>query len=418
MKLKMIKTNTDTNHNTTGRRQRLRAIWVLPLLGTIACVDASSGDAAAMSSAIVGSECLDDMGCAVYEQCLLDGSVFCGGGACFVNGTANVGCLQDVEPSPASCGVVAAPPEQAAIDPSDVRCKFVAALGPDAPWGRPMLQATADTLGSTIRIHRLSLYGVLDDGRTVAIAGTDFGETTITWAEHDDLATWYRNEAQKEIGLPIPPDFVFDVPVDRVLHLGNVGTNASDFVDVFVVGEATTTGDAQIQFGLDFYAPDGVDYAREGGFSDWGACTTGAIRLSTPHVNAPTTCDGSTGTQCDPSAELCGGGKPDACPASGVVVTPGATLLQECPGLITRTWGASGDPLSSQPGGSLTFEPWAGVAYVTTICGGTEHVWVSGQSLEVAGFDQVCVSGVDRTATDTVVWDPYSTVYRPAVPLF
>ncbi|OGL78370.1 hypothetical protein A3E39_02615 [Candidatus Uhrbacteria bacterium RIFCSPHIGHO2_12_FULL_60_25] len=259
--------------------------------------------------------CSNDAQCAPYKECVVGGSVGCYQSHCagFRNDVTIYKCVNriwdqygdgETPPQTNICGKVNAPPEQKAIDPGDISCKYVSGI--PRPWGRLWIQLTADTANSTVTIHALNLYGVRADGTLVLIAGTDAGDSTITWFETNDRATWYQAESEKKSGLPVPPNFTFTVQsTTQILHMGNDGGDLTGFVDAFATADISTTGDAKGQIGIDFRTDSWNKAVIEGSMSDWMSCTTGSIRLSLPRASAPTICDGTISTICVPSQETC-----------------------------------------------------------------------------------------------------------------
>ncbi|HWQ99672.1 MAG TPA: hypothetical protein VN397_02380 [Candidatus Methylomirabilis sp.] len=367
--------------------------------------------------------CTADINCQPYEACVQGGWVMCDRGHCagFHNDTVDFQCLISVYTesdlghtlAPSICGTVTAPQEQKNIDPGDVTCHYVPGLAFDAPWVRPWIQLVSDVSGATVHIIAFDLYGLRSDGTTVLLAGTNKGDGTVTWAEYDDRSTWYRDGSKKQPDLTIPSNMAFSVPTkDLLIHMGNVGANASGYVDVFVVATVSTTGDAKVQIGLDYRKSNFGAWVREGSLSNWVSCNNGTMSLSTPRLGATMSCDGSLGTLYQPPTTT------NACASiSGVKITPSSSLLASCSNLIIKTWGAGGTEYASPPGQPLTFTPWTGNAYVTAYCNGTVHTWTSGVTNQTAGFSQVCVKGADLTTSSFVCWDPYSNVFRPTIPL-
>lgn len=429
--------------------------------------------------------CISDSQCVVFNSCQTGGWIACNNGKCvgykpdYVNFECvlNASCAGSVNTGGsgggANCGYVSPPPEMLAYDAADANCNFFAGKQPNEDQFRAWLQVTADKPGSTITVHSLSGYCVQQNNALTPASGTAIGQPAISWAGHYRRDTWYH--PTDPVATLQGGQMTYEVPTNPLLlHLGN-GGSAAGCKEIILFAEISTTGDAKVELGLDYYT--GNVYSHESCVSGWKSCSTGVAKLMTPWSGnltcegglpnnqpppAKNPCDGvSDGTvqpygggtqlgechagqrQCNNGTwvvisssvesvpEVCGDNRdndcdgsidngcttPNSCPPTGLKITPGPALLGPCPSLITKTWGLN-KQYTSSPGQSLyVTDSWSGYAYVETACNGQEGSWQPGVTLAQAGFSEVCSQGQNVTSSTFVCWDQYSGKYRPTVPL-
>ncbi len=424
------------------------------------------------------NNCSGDAQCAPYLKCVVGGTVGCLNGGCagLNNSSVDFDCVKNTTEKNGTCGQVTPPQELLTHDASDAVCSFSEGKRANEDQYRAWLQVTADQPNSTVTIHSLSAYCVHQDGTVSPAGGTIKGEQTITWAGHYWRNTWYNPPNQVSV---VPAgNTTYVVPNNPyLLHLGN-GGSAAGCREIVLQATISTTGDAKVELGLDYYV--GNTYGHESSVSGWKACISGKANLMTPRSDklscegdlgasynppppANNSCDGvpngttqsfgggsllgecragkrlcSNGTwtvleqSYDGAAETCDGKDNDCdgtiddgnvcatannCPANGMRITPGPTLLNSCPSLITKTWGL-GKQYTSAPGQPLIVtDNWSGYAYIETTCNGQEGSWPQGATNAQAGFAEICTQGMNVTTNTFVCWDKYSSKYRPTVPL-
>jgi hypothetical protein len=349
------------------------------------------------------------------------------------------------------CGAATPPPEVIAqMGQRDAAgCIYRTGPRPGDNEFRFMAEAVADTAGCRLEVLALTLYGVLSDGRSVAIAGTGAGFPAISWAGRYWRNRWYNPPDQLE-KIGVPSSMTFTVPTDDFLiHLGGDGNNGNvsiaGFVDAYTVGQfRSSCADVKVRVGLDLYDTTHSTNApsAESSLGSWVSCTSSSgVWTSSPRKN-DLDCSGRIVNECRPTAETCNGydddcdGAPDdglscmsaptpppppaptpspsnGCPSFGYRVTAGSALLNACSqGLQIKSWTSDGTTeVFSSPGQPLTVDQsWAGYAYVTTSCDGSQRdpSGSVGSTAAQAGFAQVCSAGQDITASTLVCNDGYS----------
>lgn len=317
---------------------------------TIGCSETTPKLSAAVQD--LGGQCAGASNCGQFAPCVVGGSIQCSGGRCVAVGAQSVDltCVESSHPS--ACGVVPQPPEQLAQTSGSGDLGF-------CRWkvGRPSgylsaggwFVAVADTPGSTVEVLQATVYGIDVNGDLTPLSGSGVGQNPIAWAGIYHRQPWFvpGDIIQKHQVTP-GASYVGQVPTGTtLLHFGPPRANVSNFDAALVVAKIRTTGDAQVQAGIDYWPDSSTNGTSvEGALGDWVACTT-PVTVSTPRGSGGT-CDLVTGTE--PATIKV------TAPTSGANFTLGATLTMAW----TSTGIADGDVrlVALQGGTPLTPTIW------------------------------------------------------------
>ncbi|MFA6429647.1 MAG: hypothetical protein WCV84_04090 [Patescibacteria group bacterium] len=157
-------------------------------------------------------------------------------------------------------------------------------------------QVVADRPGATVTIVSATLYGVRADGTLASIAGTNHNGQGVAWAGLYQRMPWFGTDAHRPVSVGNGSIFRAQVPTDHVLHGGVRHGNLAGFEDAVFVVEATMTGDARMQLGVDYrpqegaILPNGNPDVNERSLSDWFTTNSGLCARSTPIATRPNDC--------------------------------------------------------------------------------------------------------------------------------
>ncbi len=371
--------------------------------------------------------CDDGTSCAPYEVCVTDGIVWCEGRSCWTDGHTNLSCVRDIggssympPPHPPDAGGYAwpdaGPPYMPPPMPSSMcsiglrtptsyfgqgagrrMCAFDR-MAEGRTYATGWANVICDVGPCTVQIVSATLYVPATDGRVIPIS------TGIGWTGIYD--NFFRSSLPRTTGSPVvgSPN-TYHVPrlsEDSVLHLGLTAVSIAGYSEAFVVMEIRTTGDAQVQVGIDYRWNPSDATVLEGAISDWASCNSGGtIRVASRRSSMDC---GATLASVDSSPPPPMPMPPPSTSSNFVISLPPYGTAGCTAPITARAWGPSGEFNSS--GSTLSFTvPSLGGIWWNMYCGG--EAWGSrwggtgARASSISGLS-VRVNGTDR-GYDTMI---------------
>lgn len=389
----------------------------------------------------LGTNCGALQDCEPYRTCVTSGTVQCQNNRCFGIGMVDLECVIKIHDTTSTvvtptasttCGQVNPPSEETNKFTDHANCGRIASTSQFVA-GRSVKAWVniVGSVGSTAKMTSLIIYGVKPDKTLVPVGGTAVNGTIITWSGlYERGPIWFDpNMSPSTYGRigDIAPnsDGSYAIPsvpstspykVDSyVVHVGGEAvTIAAPYVDYVVVGSFRTTGNAQVNVGLDVWS--GSQYIAELGNSNWYACSTGTVQAVSYNTAVSDPCSNQLGTVVSPtsstptstSTSTSTTTSSSTCPfATGLYVEPAAPLLSWCSTVQVVTWDKAGNLHAGSPGTYFhEVTDVTGIAAFDAMCGSTYRpttAWpVVGSSAATAGFGKICSQGIDITAKTVV----------------